>query len=463
MHQKTLLIVVSIFFALLYAILSLVPHYNFQTNAFDLGIFNQAIYQYAHLRIGPNTIREVPSLFSDHFEPILLLLAPLYYLFKSYTLLIVQIAMTIFGAIGVFLLVKKETKKQFLAISATIIFYLFFGLLTALAFDYHNNTIATMLIPWIFLSIIERKIFRFYLFLALFLLCKENMALIAIFIGLSILLFHDRKIKKYGIITILISSIYFLISLKVISYLNGGQYDHWNYGQLGATPIEAIKNIIVHPLKTTWLLFDSQEKLKMWILLLASGGILAIFKGKYSILLIPILAQKFFAEDKIFWGYTYHYAVELAPIVAIGCAIIISKFSNKFQKPIAISFVVINLVILSQIHFYNGEKLTRILDKDYYITKYSRDSLETAINLIPKTAKVSAQNTIIPHIADRMVYLFPKVKDANYAIFNINDGNIWPIKDQQNLKLEIEKLKSENKYKTIYEKDGITILKLLSS
>ena len=201
----------------------------------------------------------------------------------------------------------------------------------------------------------------------------------------------------------------------------------------------------------------------MWILLLASGGILAIFKGKYSILLIPILAQKFFAQDKIFWGYTFHYAVELAPIVAIGCVIIISKFNKKFQKPITISFIIINLIILSQIHLYNGEKTTKIFEKEYYITKYSKDSLKTAINLIPKTAKVSAQNTIIPHIADKMVYLFPKVKDANYAIFNTNDRNIWPIKDQQDLKLEIEKLKSENTHKIIYNKDGIILLKLFSS
>lgn len=463
MHQKTQLIIVSILFGLLYSILSLVPHYNFQTNAFDLGIFNQAIFQYAHLKIGPNTIREVPSLFSDHFEPILLFIAPLYYIFKSYTLLIVQIFMTIFGAIGVFLLVKRETKNQFLSLISMIIFCLFFGLITAIVFDYHNNTIAAMLIPWIFLAILERKIFLFYVSLVLLLICKENMALIGLFIGLSILLFENKKVKKHGIISICVSIIYFLVTLKIISYLNGGQYDHWDYQNLGSSPAEAIKNIVIHPLKTIWLLFDSEKKLKMWILLLASGGILAIFRGKYSILLIPILAQKFFAQNEIFWGYTFHYAVELAPIVAIGLGIFINSLKGKLQKPIAISFMIINLIILTQIHFYNGEKITRILNKEYYFTKNHIDSLEKAIRLIPKNSSISAQNTIVPHLVDREVYLFPTTKKVEYVILNTNDKNIWPLMNRQELMDNIQRLKTDKKHETIYEKDGVIVFKDLSS
>lgn len=463
MHQKTQLVIISIFFALLYGLISLAPHYNFQTNAFDLGIFNQAIFQYSHLKIGPNTIREVPSLFSDHFEPILLLIAPLYYIFKSYTLLVVQILMTIFGAIGVFLLVKRETKNQFLSLISTIIFFLFFGLITALAFDYHNNTIATMLIPWIFLAILERKIFLFYISLAILLICKENMALIGIFIGLSILFFEDKKVKKHGIITICVSIIYFLVTLKIISYLNGGQYDHWDYQNLGSSPAEAIKNIIIHPLKTIWLLFDSEKKIKMWTLLLASGGILAIFRWKYSLLLIPILAQKFFAQNEIFWGYTFHYAVELAPIVAIGLGIFINSFKEKLQKPIAIFFIIINLIILTQIHFYNGEKITRILNKEYYFTKNQIDSLERAISLIPEHSSISAQNTIVPHLADREIYLFPTAKNVEYIILNTNDKNIWPLNSHQDLTEKINTLKTDKKYKIIYENKGVILFKNLSS
>ncbi|MBI5414393.1 DUF2079 domain-containing protein [Candidatus Peregrinibacteria bacterium] len=149
---KYLILLIIVFFSLLYGIISLVPHYNFRTNAFDLGIFNQTIHQYSELEFGPNTIREVPTLLADHLEILLFVFAPFFWIFGSYTLLIIQILFVLAGGIGVFYVVKYEAKQseKWLPILALVTFYSFFGIITALGFDFHNNVIGAMMIPWLF-------------------------------------------------------------------------------------------------------------------------------------------------------------------------------------------------------------------------------------------------------------------------------------------------------------------------
>ncbi|OGJ42416.1 hypothetical protein A3B60_03175 [Candidatus Peregrinibacteria bacterium RIFCSPLOWO2_01_FULL_39_12] len=455
-HKLCLLILLAA--AIFYSLISVIPHINFQTNAFDLGIFNQAIQKYANFSFGPNTIREVPTLIADHFELLLFIFSPLYHLFGSYTLLIIQIIFALFGGLGCYLLIHKETKNKFLAVSSLIIFLIFFGLITALAFDYHNNTIGAMFIPWLFYTIKLRKIKLYYLILALFLFSKETMPLIAIFFGIGAILFEKKEMKIHGIITTIISVIYFFASLKIIAYFNNGTYDHWPYASLGNSPIEMLQTITYHPLQSLGMMFDNTVKIKMWILLLMSGGILTIFQPKYLILMIPIIAGKFFSSEEVYWGFSHHYAVEFAPIIAVSSILTIDKFlKSNFKKISAIVVIILNIVILSQIHLYNGGKISRIFDINYYKNPIKKD-ISSALKIIEKADSVSAQNTFIPHLTNDKIYLFPKINDSKYIILNINDKNIWPFKSQKELIEEIGKTEQNNNYQNIYESNGIKVL-----
>ena len=323
-----------------------------------------------------------------------------------------------------------------------------------MAFDYHNNTVGTMLIPWLFYLISIRKFYAYYGILALFLLCKENLALISAFLGISLIFFEDKKIKKHGLITLIASILYFVVILKVIAYLNGGIYDHWPYSALGDGPLDAIKNIFLHPIEITSLLFDQPEKIKSWILILASGGALAIFKPKYSILIVPIIAQKFFADAPAFWGYTFHYTVELAPIIAIGSILAIHKF-KKLKYTAVIALILVNIGILSAATLYNGDNFTKIFTTDHYRTTYDKKDLKTAIALIPTNSSVSAQNTIVPHLKTKTIYQLPKINNAEFIIINLNDSNIWPISNQETLKTIVRNLQTNPSYKEAFESNGI--------
>lgn len=72
----------ALLFSLWYAAISFVNHHLLRTFAYDLGIKNQAIWDYAHFRWNYNSIMaelngEI-NVLANHFEPVIALFSPLY-------------------------------------------------------------------------------------------------------------------------------------------------------------------------------------------------------------------------------------------------------------------------------------------------------------------------------------------------------------------------------------------------
>src|SRR4051812_37416311 len=130
-------------FAVIYSLISLVNHYNFRTYAYDLGLETNAAFDYAHLRVNDCMLMKpyYTNYLSDHFSVDLIFISPVIYLFGTYGLLVAQIAALILGGIGIYRYVLQRTGNMFLANMAMLHFYLFWGMLNALQFDFHNNVI----------------------------------------------------------------------------------------------------------------------------------------------------------------------------------------------------------------------------------------------------------------------------------------------------------------------------------
>ncbi|MDB5234653.1 MAG: hypothetical protein JWR44_1646, partial [Hymenobacter sp.] len=139
-------------FGVAYALLALVNHYLFRTYAFDLGIFNQAAWGYAHLCLAPNTVVGMRNMFGDHFTITQPLWGPLYWLFGSYALLVVQIGMMLMGGYGAYRLhlLRTQNGQPGAALGLLVMFLSTWGIYSALAYDYHDNILAAMLLPWLF-------------------------------------------------------------------------------------------------------------------------------------------------------------------------------------------------------------------------------------------------------------------------------------------------------------------------
>ena len=134
-RKNLILAIIVACFGLVYSSISLVNHYNFRTYAWDLGINNNAIYDYAHFRWNDCMLMQpqFDNVLSDHFSLLPILVSPFYWIFGSYTMLLFQIAAILFGGIGIYKYFHKKTSDFNLSVIAAIHFYSVWGIYLLLA------------------------------------------------------------------------------------------------------------------------------------------------------------------------------------------------------------------------------------------------------------------------------------------------------------------------------------------
>ncbi|HNW97857.1 MAG TPA: DUF2079 domain-containing protein [Bacteroidales bacterium] len=473
---------VFFFFAMLYGIISLVNHYMFRTNAHDYGIYNQTLWDYAHFRINNNSVIQpgFGNILSDHFELLLMLISPFYYIFGSYTLLIFQVISILVGGQGVFKYVELISENKKFALAASIHFFLFFAIYSALAFDYHNNVPGTMTIPWIFYFIHKNQWKQTFFCLIILLISKENMALWGFFIFISLIIKYRNEKKKilWSGIFAGICIVYFLLVVKLIipslgsSSGSGGNYLHFRYAALGSNMTEAIKTIITKPLYALKLLFVNHLgnpdynyiKAELHIIILLSGGILLFFRPYYLLMLLPVYGQKMFCDYFTYWGLGYHYSIEFAPIITIGAF----TFLNDIKKEKTKNIIVYSLLIITAIvtahtfdstrtHFIRQKQ--RFYTKPHYVRNFDIKESYTSLKLIPADAKVCAQDEFVSHLCFRRnIYVYPSIEDADYIYLNTN-SNIYPYWDDKKYLSDIDSLRNAKEWENIYDKNFTLIFK----
>ncbi len=442
---------IILFFACIYCSISIYNHYNFRTFAYDLGIKNQVLWDYAHGRMNYNTL--LPELhgqvnvLANHFEPVLFLFAPLYYVFGSYTLLIVQIFFILFGGYGLYKYIAEISGDRLFAALGMAMFYAMWGVFGALSFDFHTNVIGAVMVPWLFYAIQRKKHWIWITCLIFILLCKENIALWMVFVGIGIF-FHWRKDKnrrQIGLFTTLISAVYFVAVMKyAMPFFADGKlaYLHFKYSALGSNWTEALQTVFTKPGYTIRLLFENHveggnvdfndgAKMQLHSFVFLSGGVFLLLRPQFLIMLIPIYAQKMFSDDPVKWSIFQQYSIEFVPIIVLATFCFINKAQNPVTKILA--GVLLFLGAFDATKEFSGlwkpspygTELTNFYQKSHYKREIPVKEMRELIKALPPKVPVSANFYIIPHIADRRwIYQFPETVNADY-ILTANDGRCY--------------------------------------
>jgi len=306
--------IVLIVAGIIYASISLVNNFVYRTYFNDLGIYTNALYNYVH----GNWQKSLIFAGGEHIDLWLILFSPLSLIFGSYSLLLLQIFFILVGGLGVFRYLFLVSNERMLSLLSQIHFYFFFGIFTAVSFDYHSNVPAAMLVPWFFLFLKKNNWSKACLVFLLIIIAKENMALWMMFITTG-LLFLSVKIEKCpkkfprmviasGKLTVvliglfILSACYFIFITQwfmpkyyyaVINHLN-------DYRLLGGSPAAAVSNFFSHPVEMIKALFTNHTsdksgdnlKPEFLLLLFISGGWILLLRPAYLWMSIPLLAQK---------------------------------------------------------------------------------------------------------------------------------------------------------------------------
>jgi len=320
---------------------SLARYYRMAPGSYDLGIFVEAVKQYAHFHapivdiMGQNF-----NLLGDHFHPILAVLGPIFLLFPSpLTLLIAQAALFAVAAVPLVWLGRSRLGEGG-AYAVGVAYGLSFGIAQAVDFDFHEIAFAVPLLAFALWAMLEDRdaVLISCCFLAL--LCKEDIGLTFVLpIGLAVMLrgrlVLGAVVSAMGTAGSLLA-IYWLIPMFNPQHI----YTYWSKNGCLGTPGAAGTGAAPTPAGSgdpiTCLLSSAQSnagtKLELVFLLLAVTAFCAL-RSPLGLLAVPNLGLRFISTDSSFWGTGYHYNAVLMPVLCVAAIDAIER-ARRAKAPV---------------------------------------------------------------------------------------------------------------------------------
>ncbi len=471
-------------FGAIYLAVVVSNHYFFRTFCYDYGVYNNAFYDFAHLRINQSPLFDPPldRFCQVHMAFILNLVSPVLYwtiglLTGTYTLLIFQVLIILTGGYYTFKLVYLKSDAFWFSLIALVHFFSLWGHFSALPADYIDTTIGASLVP-VFLYYHERRKFLLTSIVFVFILItKENFPLWLIFISLTLILLNvkDKLVRRVNLIYIGVAILYFIVIFKiVIPAVEDSNRPYWGfaYSALGESPSDAILTILKHPLKVLKIMFVNHSgnpiydgiKTEFYFMFLASGGVILLYHPRYLIMFIPLIAQKVFNDHYLRWGINSFYSIEIVSILSISVYLTLLRLNHQKLRMILAILILFSTICVTLVKLDSRRSLYYLPDKErfYDIELYRSDfnikEINRALQMLPKDAKVSASERVVSHLAFRShIYCFPNITQADYIVL-LSDDHTYPLTVEQ-FEIEKEKLLSHENWETIYRKEPLVILK----
>ncbi|MEU5849897.1 DUF2079 domain-containing protein [Saccharopolyspora shandongensis] len=398
-NQVVLFLLWAAFFGC-YAWVSLSRYAGYGTMSFDLGIFEQVVRSYAEGRapvadlLGPGFV-----IFGDHFSPVLVLLAPLYYLFPSaQTLLVAQAALFALSVVPV-------TRAATRLLGGTrgwtvgIAYGLSWGVQRAVDFDFHEICFAVPLIAFALEAMLAQQWWRALALTAPLVLVKDDLALTAAAIALVLAWCarHDKRFARVAVASaVLFGVIWVCVTLLVIpSFSPTGAYRYWDK-IAGDTPFPAS------------LLEGMGEKFStaLWILVPTTG--LIAFRSPVLLAILPTLGWRFASVEEHYWSTDWHYNAVLMPIVTLAMVDAIARLRETHPSWLRgyashLPGLVLAAAVALSVMLPIGQ-LTKSNDE-----RFEQDPVaaEAVLGQIPDGATVLANSPTIAHLTDRCRVFFP--------------------------------------------------------
>lgn len=446
--------------------MSLVNHSHYMTMA-DLAIFNQGIWQYSKLEFPYSTFHLNRYFLGDHFHPILMLLAPFYWISSNAsTLLILQPFIMLSAIIPIFKIAYINTKSLIFGFSCIFAYSLYLPLQFTLFYDFHEIVFVAPILAWSVFFLKVNKITHFNVSLLLLLFVKEEMGFLVSAVGLYLFLF-DKRFRFHGLVWVFVGSIYSLIVMHVLIPQIGGNYLYFGYGKSGNTPAEVITSLLKNPQEIINIFTDSPIKIQTLKDTFRPYLFLPLISPFNLILSFEQFVTRFADHRNLIrWSTGYHYSAQMVIISVLGfieAAGTIYSHSGKHKKFVilGISFLVAGMTRLEQI---NRSAVLLIKRPQFWAREEWMDHLDSAIKIVPETASVSTQNNVTPHLSSRKkIYFLDNMDKAEYIVIDLHEGqsdyNFFGVEQK---KIAIDKI-SENvnngTYEELLNKGSVYVLK----
>ncbi len=455
---------------------AVIDHHNFGTAVYDLGIYDNLMWQTAHGYFLDCSLIKGGNHVSAHFDPIIALISVFYRLYMhAETLLVLQTLWLASGAIPLYLLAKRRLGNEWFAAVLGLIYLVYPALHGVNMFDFHSLAFVIPSGMWAVYLLDIGAFKRYWLILGLLLITREDISLLNCFIGAYAILIGRTRT---GLVTIVVSLVYLVLvkmfampdsSLlmsadKAYSYVY--YYDemipHKNEGSRGLA-ISALTN----PLFALQVAFK-EEKLLFFFHLLAPLLALPFAAGRKLILSVYGLLFIGLASRNHVFSLYFQYSSLLFPMLFVAVPDGLRRVTDGprvkalgiERAPLAwtllFGMLTSSLILSAKFGalvpnhaFMAGwNRLVRVP------TAQMREKYEWMKEIaagIPPDASVSMSHWVGPHLSNRRkAYHWPAVNGAEFLV--IDEASVKK-DDERRLRRLVEK----NEYRLVEKRNDISL------
>ncbi len=405
-------------YALYMAWFTLHQHRLIQTNALDLGIYDNLMFGALHGK----PFRS-PVLFggghhnylAGHAEYGMLLFLPIYALRPGpETLLILQSVVLGFAALPLFLFARTRLSTG-LSVLISLGYLLYAPLHGPNFYDFHWLPLAIFFHFWLYWALATRKNWLAIVMIVVLLSMREDIALGLCVLGAFLFLTGERV--RFGLVLSLVCVTWFAINKFVIMRLAGSWWFENMYAELFADGqpgyASVLKTILSNPTFTLATLAH-EPKLVYIFHLLAPLAFLPVRRLALAGLLLPgffftLLTTGYWPTTSIAFQYTTHWIPYLFLAVVVSLWLMGSEPDGKLKRVAA----GLTLVLVLTSHSYN---FGAILQRESFVGGFATVNFKTTpeqakryqallslVRQIPQSASVAATEFVNPHISTRLV------------------------------------------------------------
>lgn len=410
-------------------------HRAYNSRAYDLGYFDQVIWNTAHGRWFETNFVEFNFL-GEHFQPVLLLFAGLYRVSPSVeTVLVIQSAFVAGAAVPLYIVARRTLASAGAALMVAAAYLLTPQVHWAALFDFHPEMLGAAAIFAAFALLTARRPACSIIVLCTLSVLKEDAALAGI--GFAWLLVLGGY-RRHAILLFALSLLY---GVLVMGWLmpalrgNGDPGLFLRYGYLGDSPVDVLAGIVTHPVLVWQHLIGADQRQALGLLL--AGAAALPLAGPAVLMLLPVLVPDLLSTHDAQRALDLHYGFYPATLTLVAAVIGAARLADaprlegiwrRLRVPARRRTALLAAALL--LAEATAALLNSPLGLRFDPTTYRRTPHTAAIDRmlarIPADAPLSAQSNLVPHLSQReFIRDFPRIDHARYVVVDLKTWGIW--------------------------------------
>jgi len=452
-------------YAAAFAALSVLRHDSFETGRFDLGNMVQAVWSTAHghvLQVTNLHGAEVSRL-GAHVDPILVVFAPLWWLWPSPSLLLTTQAIVVaVGALPLYWLADKHTGSERAALGLSLSYLLFPAAEWMTLNEFHPVALACPLLLFAIWYLDEDRLGAFALLALLAVLTREEIGLVVAGLGIWYALGRRRWATGGAIAVAGLAATIVAIHVVIPHFRHGAASSFFGrYEAVGGSAGGIVHKAFSDPGKLLSVAFDHRGAhylldLLLPIIVLAALGPLML------VALLPELALNLLSSVDAQKSIHFHYVAGEIPILFAAAAIglgRLGRWAGTAATAAVLGTLVANYALgpIPLWRFVPGGATFQA--RSSHVSRHDRIASHE-LGLIPPDAVVSATNSLGAHLSARKrIFSFPYVRGAEWVVVDERRPSLGDHYDKKGGLARIRQFRQDKRFRLVSADDGVLVFR----